>query len=241
MNRISPSLQLAPGEVHPARLDYSAIRVDLIGRRPVDFIHLPNPIAKLGPAQYKQLLRAAHHRCVTRGYDDAFESAMEFWRFYEQVNRDYCPDDPVYSVIRAGITPVAGSDYFTFITAASIQVRYLELIIGSEGTASAAARAVFQRSTGGTTGGGAQTPEEFNQLSPAASSWWSNIYTTWSAQPTLSGNPYMVFGWNALGGFVDWKAPPGAEIYQQGSSEQVSFRNAAGTAVVSVTAIIEGL
>lgn len=237
----NPMLRLAPGEVHPALLDYSAIRVDLTGRKPVEFVKFPNPIATLGPEQYKQLLRAAHHRFKPRNYAEAVDRAAEFWRFYEQVNRDYCPDDPVYSVVRAGITPVAGNDYFTFITAASIQVRYLELIIGSEGTASAAARAVFQRSTGGTTGGGAQTPEEFNQLSPAASSWWSNIFTTWTGQPTLSGNPYLVFGWNALGGFVDWKAPPGSEVYQQGSSEQVSFRNAAGTAVVSVTAIIEGL
>jgi hypothetical protein len=40
---------------------------------------------------------------------------------------------------------------------------------------------------------------------------------------------------------VDWKAAPGEEIYMQGSSEQNSFRNAAGTAVLSVTAIFEEL
>lgn len=208
--------------------------------RPEQFVRCPAPVATLGLEAYKALLRVGHQRRRPRAFAEAMAQAWQFWRFYEQVNRDHCPDDPVYSVVRANLTPTAGNDYFTFITAASRQARFLELIIGSEGTASAAARAVFQRSTGGTTGGGAQTPEEFNQLSPASGA-FSNIYTTWSAQPTLSGNPYLVFGWNALGGFIDWKAAPGEEVYQQGSSEQISFRNSAGTAVVSVTAIFEEL
>jgi hypothetical protein len=196
-----------------------------------------------GPAAvevYKQALRREYCRqrpaCNTA---EALDHMRRFWSHYEQVNRDYLPDDPTYSVVRDNLTPVAGNDYFTFITAASRQVRFLELSITSAGTASAAARAVFQRSTGGTTGGGAQTPEEFNQLGPASGA-FSNVYTTWTTQPTLSGNPYLTWGWNAFGGSNGvWKAMPGEEIYQQGSSEQISFRNTAGTAVVCVYAIFE--
>jgi hypothetical protein len=200
--------------------------------------------AGMTPEQYKDQLRRLHkaddRALKYQGFDRykaACDIARSFWAVYERVNRDFLPDDPVYSVVRSGITPVAGSDYFTFVGAASRKARYLELIIGSEGTASAAARAVFQRSSGGTTGGGAQTPEKFDQLSPA-SGVYSNIFTTWSAQPTLSGNPQVVFAWNAFGGSQDWKAAPGEEITHT-TTEQESFRNSAGTAVLSTTAIFE--
>jgi len=184
-------------------------------------------------------LRRVMHGHQPRGYAEAMDQAREFWLAYEQLNRLYCPDDPVYSVSRAGITPTAGNDYFTFINNASRKARVLEVIIGSEGTASAAARAVWQRSTGGTTGASAITPEKFDQLSPA-SGVFANIWTAWTAQPTLSGNPTLTWGWNAFGGFIDWKAAPGEEIVL-GSSEQNSFRNSAGTAVLSVTVIFEEL
>jgi len=172
-------------------------------------------------------------------YRKTQEHAFEFFRQYEQVNRDFCPDDPVYSVVRAAVTPVAGNDLFTFLAVGARQWRLLELIIGSEALASAAHRVGWQTSTVGTTSGGALTPEKFNTNSPVSLFSTTSIVTTWAAQPTLSGNPKLVFAYNELGGFIDWKAAPGEEDYR--SNEQVSFRNLAGTGVLSVTTIWEEL
>lgn len=199
----------------------------------------PAILTGIGVEEYKATLRAAHARVHARSYDEALERGQRFYELYEQVNRDYLPDDPVYSVTRSGITPVAGSDYWTFLAVASRQWRLLEVIIGSEGTASAAARAAVGISSAGTTSGGAQTPEKFNTNSPASLFSTTNIVTTWTAQPTAPTNWKLVWAWNALGGFVDWKAAPGEELYFL--NEQVSFRNLAGTAVLSVTAIWEEL
>ena len=189
--------------------------------------------------QAKAALRLAHLGRRARCYAEALDLARACWARYEQLNRDHLPEDPVYSVVRSNLTPVAGSDYFTFIQAAARASRVLELIIGSEGTASAIARAVWSKSTGGVTGGGAQTPEKFHGQSPAASA-HTSIFTTWTTQPTLSGAPLLALGWNALGGFIDWKAAPGSEIYLLGA-EQHSWRNSAGAAVLDLTAIYEEL
>lgn len=200
----------------------------------------------LGTEEFKSVLRAAHHRDSRAriykgmdGYHKAQEIAFAFFRRYEQVNRDFCPDDPVYSAVRAGVTPSAGNDLFTYLAVASRQYRFLELIVGSEATASAAHRIVHQTSTSGTTSGGAVTPEKFNTNSPASLFSTTSIVTTWSAQPTLSTNPKFIFPYNELGGFVDWKAAPGEEDYR--TNEQVSQRNAAGTGVLSITSIWEEL
>lgn len=207
-----------------------------------------NLVTGITPDAYKQELRRAHYlhnvsarfrRPIDR-YQAAIEDARKCWGAYEQVNRDFLPDDPVYSAARNGFTPGAGSDIFTFSAVASRTYRVLELIHGSEGTASAATRAGWAASSGGTTGGGGVTPEKFNANSPTSMFTSSNLFTTWSAQPTspASGRAYIVvFGWNAFGGFVDWKAMPGEEIYH--TNEQASWRNLAGTAVRSDTVIWE--
>lgn len=188
---------------------------------------------------YKAELRKQHAAYRARTYDEAVERAVRFYERYEMLNRNYAPDDPVYSVARAGITPVAGSDYMTFLAVPSRQWRLLEVIIGSEGTASAAARAAIGRSTGGATSGGAVTPEKFNSSSGTSLFSTTSIVTTWTTQPTAPTNWELVFSWNAFGGFVDWKAAPGEELYYL--NEQVSFRNLAGVAVLSVNAIWEEL
>lgn len=186
----------------------------------------------------KLALRSEHYLQRPRCYDEAFEQAMKFYERYEQVNRDFLPDDPVYSVVRAGIALATTTDLATFIAAAAAQVRFIEIMIGGEqGTSSVVRWSALQRSTGGVTGGGAVTAEKFNTRSPAAT---TVTNTTWGTQPTLSGNPMLSLAFNAFGGFIDWKAAPGEEIYIV-NSEQISSRPAVGTAAVSATFIFEEL
>ena len=206
----------------------------------------PKLITGITPETVKRAMRAEHYadtRALNyRGFDRykaATEFARTFWARYEQINRDFLPDDPVYSVIRSGMTAVAATDMLTFLAVASRQWRLLEIIAGSEGTASAAARIVWQTSTAGTTSGGALTPEKFNTNSPASLFSTTNIVTTWSVQPTLSTNPKLSWGFNALGGFIDWKAAPGEEDYRL--NEQVSERHVVGVEVLSITTVWEEL
>jgi hypothetical protein len=195
-----------------------------------------NPI---GLEAYKAELRRQHAAYRARSYDEAVERAVAFYEKYEALNRNFLPDDPVYSAVRPGITPVANADYMTFLAVASRQWRLLEIIIGGEGTASAAARAAIGISTGGATSGGAQTPEKFNSNSPASLFSTTSIVTTWTTQPTAPTNWKLGWSFNAFGGYIDWKAAPGEELYFL--NEQVSFRNLAGTAVLTVNAIWEEL
>src|SRR5262249_18355758 len=83
------------------------------------------------------------------------------------------------------------------------RIRLLEVSVAGRSTSSAAQQVEFGRSTGGTTGGGAQTPGKWdNQDIPAAA---STVNTTWSAQPSLDTHT-EVLGWNALGGANRWTA-----------------------------------
>lgn len=204
-------------------------------------------VTGISPESYKAELRRQHAADETarrfRGmdaYQAAVEAAWRFWPIYERVNRDFCPDDPVYSVARAGYTPAADDDIITYQTPASRKWRVLEIILGSEGTASAAQRAIWTVSTGGTTETAGNVPEKFDADSPASMFGTGEIVFNWSTNPTVSGQPKIVFAWNGLGGFFDWKAAPGAEVYHR-NSEQVSFRQMAGTAVFSCTVVHEEL
>lgn len=190
------------------------------------------------PVAFKQALRAVYHNLVPLPDVCAVRArARAFWARYEQINRDFCPDDPVYSVERSGFALSTTADAFTFISGSSAQLRLLEIILAGEATSSAVNRLLYQRSTGGTTGGGAITPEKFNSRSPSAA---TVVDTTWSGQPTLSGNPWLVQSINALGGYVDWKAAPGEEFYLV-NSEQMSVRSGSGTSTVSMTLVFEEL
>ena len=188
-------------------------------------------------ADHKAALRLQHFAETSRSCAEALEQAARFWARYEQFNRDFAPDDPVYSVERSGVALVTTTDTYTFIAAAAAQVRILEIIWGGEATASAVNRISHQRSTGGATGSGAVTPEKFNTRSPAAT---TVVDTAWVTQPTLSGNPWLVLVLNAFGGYVDWKAAPGEEFYIV-NSEQMSIRSQSGTSTFSSTIIFEEL
>jgi hypothetical protein len=187
--------------------------------------------------QAKAELRLAHKRRRPRCYAEAVAQAWEDWRRYEQLNRDYLPDDPVYSVAN-NKTPAATDDLVTFLAVASRSYRVLEIIIGSEGTTSTACRAVWQTTTGGTTITG-RVPEKFNANSPASMFSATTCAIGWATHPTVTGNPKMTWSWNSLGGFIDWKAAPGEEIYH--TNEQASLKNQAGTAALGYTAVIEEL
>lgn len=191
----------------------------------------------IDPSGYKRFLREQRHKVDPRprSYAEAVDWARQFWRLYEQVNRDYCEDDPVYSIINAGTALSTTADNLTFQAASAGQGRVLELIIGGEATASNVCRVSVQRAGTSITGNTAITPEKFNSRSPAA----AGVYGKAGTQ-SLVGNPMLSFAFNAFGGFIDWKAAPGSELYFV-NSEVISQRSASGTQTVSSTGIFEEL
>jgi hypothetical protein len=134
---------------------------------------------------------------------------------------------PAYSVSQSNITGNTSNDILTLISAANRRVKILEVIVAGQGTASAAGEIRLQRSTGGTTGGGAVTPEKgIDADIPAAS---TTVNTTWAAQPTLSGTPYKRLPANANGGVFRWVAIPNKEELEFRNGDQVSIRPSIGT------------
>jgi hypothetical protein len=172
-------------------------------------------------------------RNPSRCYAEAVDRSYRLWTQYEQVNRDLCPKDPVYSIINAGATLSTTADLLTFEAASAGQGRILELIVGGEATASAVNRLSVQRAGTSITSNTVITPEKFNTRSPAA----AGIYGKAGTQ-ALVGNPMISLAFNAFGGFVRWVAGPGEEMYYV-NSEVISVRSASGTSLVSATGIFE--
>jgi len=174
-------------------------------------------------------------RAPSRCYEEALERSIRLWTQYEQVNRDFCPDDPVYSIINAGVTTSITADALTFQAASAGQGRILELIFGGEATSSTVMRTAVQRAGTSITGNSAITPEKFNSRSPVA----AGVYGKAGTQ-SLVGNALIPFPWNAFGGFIRWVAGPGEELYYV-NSEVISLRGAVGVGVASYTGIFEEL
>jgi hypothetical protein len=168
-------------------------------------------------------------------YNDALKYSKDFWALYEQVNRVFDPDDPVFSIINSATALSTTADNLTFQAASAGQGRILEIIIGGEATASAVNRIALQRAGTSITSNTAITPEKFNSRSPAA----AGVYGKAGTQ-ALVGNPMFSLPINAFGGYIDWKAAPGEEIYYV-NSEVVSIRSLSGTSTVSSTGIFEEL
>ena len=141
-----------------------------------------------------------------------------------------------YTVSRTGVTAVVTNDLMTIIAGTGLPVKIKRIRASGEDTSSTAMRTVVQRSTGGTTGGGALTPEKTNTSDAAAG---TIVYTTWSVQPTLSGSPLYVEGWNSFAGGFDLTLD-GREIYLR-SAEQLSIRNTVGTGTVDIEVEFEEL
>jgi hypothetical protein len=141
-----------------------------------------------------------------------------------------------YTITRNNVSPKVANDLLTIIAPANKSIRILHITAWGEATSSTAMRTVIQRSTGGTTGGGAATPEKLNTSDPAAG---LTAYTTWSAQPTLSGSPLFNRSWNAFGGGFD--LPLEDKPIHLVNSEQLSIRNTVGTGLMSLEVVVEEL
>lgn len=173
-------------------------------------------------------------RAPSRSYDEALERSRKLWTAYEQVNRELCPEDPVYSIVNAGATLSTTADTLTFQAASAGQGRILELIIGGEATASAVNRITVGRAGTSITGNSSITAVQFNSRSPNAAGTYGKSGTQTITSTLLS------LAINAFGGMIRWVAAPGEEIYYV-NSEVVSVRSASGTSLVSMTGIFEEL
>lgn len=111
-----------------------------------------------------------------------------------------------YSITRDQFVPTGGQDMITIVSASGRRVRLVALEIGGQGSSSAPQELRICRSTGGTTGGGAITPNKAEHSDQPAAV--STVNTTWSAQPAQDGNGPTVT-WNALGGPNRWGTQPG--------------------------------
>lgn len=190
----------------------------------------------------KQVLRKrwADDESWKLGWDAYRPLWREFWEEYEQVNRDLLPEDPSYSLTRAGIALSTTVDLWTLTVGTSGQLRILESYIAGEATVSAVARVgLALASTNGVTPT-AYTPEKFNSRSPAAV---GTAATGWTTQPVRSTNSKLLHAFNAFGGSDRWVPQPGEEVYLvgTGSSEQYSMRSLSGTSTVSAHSIWEEL
>lgn len=134
-----------------------------------------------------------------------------------------------YSVSNTAMN--TSNDLMTLIAAANRRVQIVEVIVGGMGTTSAAGEVRVSRSTGGTTGGGALTGQKAHSDLPTAA---STVNTTWSAQPSLSGDPIARIPVNQNGGLAIWR-PTKPEEAEFRNSEQISIRPAVGTHNVTVT------
>jgi hypothetical protein len=134
-----------------------------------------------------------------------------------------------YVLKQNNVTPTAGNDILTIVSASSRRIRLVEVTVSGRGTSSAAQQIEFGRSTGGTTGGGSVTPNKYDhQDQPTAA---STVNTTWSAQPTLDTNTEIA-GFNALGGAFRWTPPvkggPGSASMEVRNGDNISIRASTG-------------
>jgi hypothetical protein len=161
------------------------------------------------------------------------DRARAFWPIYEQVNVDYCPDDPTFSTVREGAAFSTSANHLHFKAPASGQARILEIIVGGEATSSAVNRFAFAQYNATLAGASAITPEKFNSRSPAAAGTYGHSNTS----ALLAAN---AFSWaiNAFGGLIDWKAAPGEEFYFV-NGEVVGIRSLSGTSTFTSTVVFE--
>lgn len=129
-----------------------------------------------------------------------------------------------YIIKQQNITPTAGNDILTIISASNRRGRVIEVSVAGRGSSSAAQQIEVGYSTGGTTGGGSVTPDKFDHADQPTAAFTYN--TTWAAQPSLTTNS-EVLGWNALGGANRWIPPRGSALEIRNGA-QISFRASGG-------------
>ena len=141
----------------------------------------------------------------------------------------------LWKVNRGSTALSTSNDFVTIVAGAANPIRIWRVKFAGAGTASAYNEVLMQRSSSGSTPGGAITPEKVDTTSSSAT---FSVYTTWGVQPTLSGGPLERFGVNSNGGIDPWVALPGEEI-KVPAGGQVSFRSASGTGNVLGSIVIE--
>jgi hypothetical protein len=142
-----------------------------------------------------------------------------------------------YLVSRYNITPVAGQDVLTCISGSGRRIRLVSVTLGGVGSSRATQELQVGRSTGGTTPGGAITPDKADHTDEPAANFTTS--TTWSAQPTLMTNPHIMT-WNALGGQSGF-TPPG-KVLEARNGENISFRypsSGVSAQNMSISALVE--
>lgn len=142
---------------------------------------------------------------------------------------------PLFTVSRARAQLSTTEDLLTIKASATKPLRISVVDIKGMDATSAVNEIVMQRSSGGTTPGGAIVPSKVNPSSAVAS---FSVYTSWSAQPTLDGEVLWRFGPNANGGIDRDVAIPGWE-WPVPVGGQVSFRSVTGTGNVVINLRIE--
>jgi hypothetical protein len=158
--------------------------------------------------------------------DVMFERAVIFWSDYEHVLRKTCPDDPVYTVTRAGTAPATTADFWGVQASVAGQSFLLESVVQGEGTATVINRWQVQRTTGLFAGGVAITAEKVNTFSAAM------VGTAESGGTTaLTGNPLITHAFNAFSGSDRWLPAPGEELeWHSGAGVVCRPASGAGTA-----------
>lgn len=141
-----------------------------------------------------------------------------------------------YQVQRLGVTPTADQDVLTIVSASNRRARPVQVTLVGRGSSSAPQSLRLARSSGGTTGGGAQTQSKGEHTDQPAAA--SVVNTTWSAQPTVEAHG-VVIGMNALGGAIVYNVPKG--MFEARNGENISLRATAGNTYQSmdVTVVFE--
>jgi hypothetical protein len=200
-----------------------------------------------GPMREKYVFATRVRRA---SFDDMRRRAEDFWSTYEEINRLWVPEDPVYSKVTTGTAASTTNSTYEVKSPAAGQLRVLESFIGGEAAASAVLRMQLNRvategtGTAPTIYGGGTGCEKFNTRSPNSA---STVYgalsanVAWgTAQEALNANPLFVHAINAFGGTDRWVAQPGEEVYLV-NAEEASLRSFSGTSVISAYLVFEEL
>lgn len=145
-----------------------------------------------------------------------------------------------YTVSRENITPTAGQDIITLISATARRIRLVSCNVRGAGTSSAQQGLQIAMNATGTTPGGAIVPSKAEHSEQPAATF--TTATTWSAQPTLATN-FEVVGWNALGGVNRWVTPPGKPqgMFEARNGDVISIRAPSGPTyqAMSISVVVE--
>ncbi len=142
-----------------------------------------------------------------------------------------------YIIKQKGVTPTAGNDILTILSATTRRVRVVEIACAGNGVTSAYQMIEVGRSTAGSSATSTQVPGKFDhtdQPSHAAS-----YYITWASQPTLDAQSEVI-GFNALGGANRWIPPKGTGLEAR-NGEMISIRCSASSTpqAQSISVVVE--